>query len=501
MQTRPQSPLDRFQSDSRIDNHFLRETLPKSQRFQLALQELLPAQQRMLEDLKELRQALNRSFDEYRRPITSIEKSFSTEDSIQIYRKLRMQINARLRDWRRFLEGLIQVRANVIGLAIDRESFREHAESWKQEVSSTSGIQTIMLPADLVTSEFSALPNDTVKNAIVKQLNGFLEGIAERLCSQLLVMAEKEVIGYVSWHGPNTCEYVRYERVCDFNTRSRTIKRRWDESTWQNTWDGRYLQKTENTEWEIKHSGSRKLVRTIEHLINASERKWDENGVVIPRRIMPLLDSIPEWIKPSLKVVEGTLMRELIIEQDLEDIEQLSTETTAVHTIEDIEKWEDDPALVVGPFVLAGWSDAEVQKELQLRNWKDVSANESKDILHEIDRDRFLVGSGIAFSLANAVALSGVSIPKLASVILLAALACWLVVLSRKSAKRPTKNSGVEVLGKDLVVWLPALICLSVIGASFLCAHGMLLASCIAYSLGVCLILVFADLTFRQSSV
>jgi hypothetical protein len=63
-----------------------------------------------------------------------------------------------------------------------------------------------------------------------------------------------------------------------------------------------------------------------------------------------ILDAVPEWLNGEVKIIEGTLIRELQIEEDLQS-------ETWLETMEQSIPYDPDPAIVLGPYVLSGWKN------------------------------------------------------------------------------------------------------------------------------------------------
>lgn len=99
-----------------------------------------------------------------------------------------------------------------------------------------------------------------------------------------------------------------------------------------------------------KFSGKMRIVREehVHHLRDAREVSLETYQRPFPARVELLLYQLPEWIRPSLRVIEGTIVQEEVYGLDEETQEVVLTRVT--------ETWKASPALVLGDLVLTGWS-------------------------------------------------------------------------------------------------------------------------------------------------
>ena len=175
----------------------------------------------------------------------------------------------------------------------------------------------------------------------------------------LVQLVGREAIGLVQWFASDKCTYSSYVRKCEFDqTSERTLNR-------QVYLDGdRWMQKQKV---EVEFEGKRTLVRRIQHLVEAMECEVGKSKVTVPREQLDFLKTIPAWISPAIRIVEGMLIRETIVEEDLGVKKFTATE--------DRVQWHNDPAITLGPFVLSTWGEAEIRREEQ----RQAEAAENQD--------------------------------------------------------------------------------------------------------------------------
>lgn len=91
----------------------------------------------------------------------------------------------------------------------------------------------------------------------------------------------------------------------------------------------------------------------------------------MPPQIVRLVESIPEWLYPFVEVIDGHIVRELIVERDVA-VEDWTKTAVRDEPIIDVKVRDEpifgrDPGSVIGPYVLSGWGSVEIRKEQDRR--------------------------------------------------------------------------------------------------------------------------------------
>ena len=97
-------------------------------------------------------------------------------------------------------------------------------------------------------------------------------------------------------------------------------------------------------------------------MINAVRTSIRDSRVVMPPEVERLVEHIPAWLYPFVRVIDGTICRERIIERDTRVEDWVNVQ---VHD-EPIFGWE--PAVIIGPYVLTGWGPREIEQEQARRH-------------------------------------------------------------------------------------------------------------------------------------
>lgn len=217
----------------------------------------------------------------------------------------------------------------------------------------------------IVTAKLAVKPLPLVKVELANHIQESLTRAKTTMLNQLVNLVDHEVIGIIEWYAPENCCYHYYMRECDVELKNSLIATKINKLAFAKY---RKIQ-------TLYASGTaqRSLVRRVQHLVDAHSFSLGQNVFPIPRRQASIVADLPTWIKPALKVVEGTLIRETIVTQD-----QGCQRWDADRVVVDKVQWHTDPALVLGPFVLSGWGQAEIEAEMALRREEARAAFEAQ---------------------------------------------------------------------------------------------------------------------------
>lgn len=89
------------------------------------------------------------------------------------------------------------------------------------------------------------------------------------------------------------------------------------------------------------------LEEHVHHLENVTETPLTAFVKPVPERVAALIRSVPEWVRPSLRVIEGDIV--------LEEVHRRESYETQWQT-EVAQTWKASPAIALGDLVLVGWS-------------------------------------------------------------------------------------------------------------------------------------------------
>ncbi len=177
-------------------------------------------------------------------------------------------------------------------------------------------------------------------------------------------LQQKKLIGQIQ-ETSSTCRFTHFRRVAIAKLAgTRTRQRVLDEPTDRVfRRHGVTVEKLQITDFEIQHRHS----QHVHHVRNPTLNTPKSTMHPLPTKYSDLIDACPDWMSGSLRVLEGELFRDERIEWDL------FTETRTAEKV--IERVRRDPAVVFGPYILAGWGELSiVEEENRQRDEQDVAA-------------------------------------------------------------------------------------------------------------------------------
>jgi hypothetical protein len=100
-------------------------------------------------------------------------------------------------------------------------------------------------------------------------------------------------------------------------------------------------------------------LRYVHHLVGATLHRPEEYPHLMPERIHRLLKTAPLWLRPHVLLVDGQLTRQEIVRQQIADRTAVETRVLSVYRY--------DPGVLLGPFIIAGWTAEEVEARKRRR--------------------------------------------------------------------------------------------------------------------------------------
>ena len=88
-------------------------------------------------------------------------------------------------------------------------------------------------------------------------------------------------------------------------------------------------------------------VFTIHDVVDTLLFPYRDYQGYIPKRVRTLLGAVPDWLDKQVKILDGTMIREQIVEQ------QIGIKEWDEHA--PVQKWEFEPGVLIGSYVLTGW--------------------------------------------------------------------------------------------------------------------------------------------------
>jgi len=318
--------------------------------------------------LLELRTYLSFQVNSHFAGCKSILNALTLKESIETYAKILEVFKTYRAEWQTFCRTLIVIQEQVAENADElKPVFESELSAWHSEILKDVNFGGT-IQSSRVTAELAARPLDEFRLSLQQEFEQLKKQFVTEMLEMLIELVGLEALGLVEWFGEEACTYSSYVRTCEF---TKTGERNVNRSLFFE--DGGLKQRDKI---EIGLEGKRTLVRRIQHLVEATESKVGEAKLIIPREQLDFLRTIPTWISPAIRIVEGMLIRETIVKQDL----GVKTFTAT----EDRVQWHNDPAITLGPFVLSAWGETEIRREEQ----RQIDAQKDVDNDPENPQDR-----------------------------------------------------------------------------------------------------------------
>lgn len=318
--------------------------------------------------LLDLRSYLASTVDSHFAACKSILNAITLKEAVETYAKILHIFDTHRAEWQTFCRSLIVIQGSFAGEGDELKPwFESELNAWHSEILDDLKMGGVV-HTSRVTAELAARPLDEFRSSLNREFEQLKRQFVSEMLDMLIQLVGLEAIGLVEWFANDKCTYSSYVRECAFTkTHQATL------SSQVTIEEGRWKRREKV---EIAREGKRTLVRRTQHLVEAKECKVGESKVTVPREQLEFLTTIPQWLSPSIRIVEGMLIRETVVAEDLGVQKFTSTE--------DRVQWHNDPAITLGPFVLSAWGEAEILREEQRQADAKLNvghdANNPKDV-------------------------------------------------------------------------------------------------------------------------
>jgi hypothetical protein len=186
---------------------------------------------------------------------------------------------------------------------------------------------------------------------------------------------EAEFCGLIDWSAEDVCHYHYFEHEISEKSEDQGQNK-------QHTYDGSKPFGHRNK--VVTHSvktilHSRISDRHTHHVVDCKLYDLSSYPSKVPQNVGNFLDSVPAWLRPLLKIVDGTITMEERVRVKFEE---------NTRTEEKMSVSEYSPAVLLGDVTLIGWSGADLRKAapvsyqwqpkpMEVQNRKEVSGNPS----------------------------------------------------------------------------------------------------------------------------
>lgn len=220
----------------------------------------------------------------------------------------------------------------------------------------------------LLTAELIAQPLPVVQSRTNEWVQNACQSIATQLLMSLHVLVERNVVGIIEWPGASSCKLHFFRHVVTQDQIQSKESERVSTKTNADSTRQQTVEKWEQTKGRNVFS----VERHEHHVMNAEVREPDNTKNPVPQDHKQFLDRIPVWIRKYVGVLEGDLILEKVVTTDIrKESFQSKPVRHSIHeeTLPAIRTtYEYDPAILLGHFVLTGWTQKEIDKEQHRRD-------------------------------------------------------------------------------------------------------------------------------------
>jgi len=247
---------------------------------------------------------------------------------------------------------------------------------------------------NVVDARLVSQPLSEVRQRLDAALTQAVDDFGRQLFDLLARLVDRELFGLVEWLPNNCCAYHFFKRIViqenDGASRRVMSETRFNQVTERDAETGRQIvgrRTVEETRGQGRHL--HRFARHQHDVIQAVHTSIGNSRVVMPPQVQRLCEAVPEWLYPFVQVIDGTIVRERIIERDTR-VDQWADRTQRDEPIIGCE-----PGVILGSFVLTGWGPREVKAEEMRR----------ESVLHEATTHSSVTSAQRRWQLLTGVAV------------------------------------------------------------------------------------------------
>lgn len=300
------------------------------------------------------------------------------------------------------------------------------------------GMPSMALPPNLLSAEFLARPAAEVGRDLSNAVSQTVAQLVITFMSSLRTLTNRCVCGLIDRPNDEVCRFTYFDEVLTQRTTKSQKRKRKKAGTPQEQ-PGQLLIGIDTvTTWETTTT-DRRFTKHEHHLMNTTEVAPGFTRWLLPTQVEYLIASAPTWVRPLLRIVEGTVVVERSITWES------SKSATRVIDERDELVYAPDPALVLGDFVLAGWGEDELRAITRSGSAPADRSSRTTPTRTNLVRGAWTVGAVVAALVSCRLSALAVSESSVFLGILVAlcagSAACFARTASRSEFVRSTTSS------------------------------------------------------------
>ena len=208
--------------------------------------------------------------------------------------------------------------------------------------------------APVLTADLISQPLDSIIPILNEWFRNSCHEIASRLFQTMHILVQQDVVGLVEWPEKDVCKLNFFQHVITQDQ----IRRRRSQSVQQDDFSEEGFRSVRLETWEhIEGRNRYSIERHEHHVMNTKLNSIGSTQFPIPEDKQAFLSRVPPWIKQHLKILEGDLILEKVDRRHVGDDHWKTTPQLR-------SSYEIEPAIVLGHYVITGWGQKEVEKEV-----------------------------------------------------------------------------------------------------------------------------------------
>ncbi|REJ90705.1 MAG: hypothetical protein DWQ35_16015 [Planctomycetota bacterium] len=210
--------------------------------------------------------------------------------------------------------------------------------------------------ANPVNAHLLALAPDAALKKLRTSLRQSIDRFVQDLFDALDRLVDREISGLVEWTSQNTCCYHFFRDVIVQDREDTVIEK--GLVHYNRSLHGIAIQDVDAVD---RGTHTHRIARHEYHTGAAIVTSIANTRVVLPKAVAELVNRIPDWLEPVVRIIDGTLVRAQIIEQDVETVAWEQRNTI------DRFEFEYEPGVLIDHVVLTGWGPLDINAELRRR--------------------------------------------------------------------------------------------------------------------------------------
>lgn len=273
-------------------------------------------------------------------------------------------LQAAAQDVARLIDVIWSVNTEYVSdKAVDRQMRGEVLAELKQRMLDRIGadLHPSATPWD---GEMDGMAIAIAKIAVRKRLRHQFRAFAEQLIHLLDELAAAEIVGRVLWETETTCDVFFYRELAIYRGKEvTTIRSRNGSEVIHSDLFREIRRETFEVKEYIKHEHEVRQSLYLMKLRKAEAVQVDRSATIVPRTFQPILDALPAWLRPEVKILDGQRYLLQVATWHQEDVKVTKERRWEEQQIFSSPKVVCDPAITLDRYALSGWGPEEEQSE------------------------------------------------------------------------------------------------------------------------------------------